>query len=255
VPTRPDGGRGARSGCQAVGTASLTSPSGPRPPGKWWRSMRARTERRRDAFVLFACIGRTRTNASSGGRRRGCRRRPTSRHRRGHPYPAHKTPAAGSPPAETHPAPRAPANNVTVHYRQDARAVGGGYPGIAAGARKRPPSTAAAPRNHPQIGDSAHSRGSAGAGQPAVRQRQRSGRSRAGTGSPPGGIPPPLASRPTSRRRARTDVRVGHYSSPSLPSARQAASASARSASRAGLRIRPANQWRENSCAGPARIA
>jgi hypothetical protein len=67
--------------------------------------------------------------------------------------------------------------------------------------------TAAAPRNHPQIGDSTQSRGSAAAAQPAARPPPRLGFLAPGQGSPPPGIPPPPASRPASRRQARTDGR------------------------------------------------
>jgi hypothetical protein len=68
---------------------------------------------------------------------------------------------------------------VTAKYWQDAPAAsGGGYPGI--DTRSDTPAVASGGcAEPPQIGDSAHSRASAAAAQPAARRRPRLGVSRA----------------------------------------------------------------------------
>jgi hypothetical protein len=91
------------------------------------------------------------------------------------------TPAAGIAPAETNPAARVPGDQRNRELQPglrgcERRRLSADRFGRAA----RPPSTAAAPRNHPQIGDSAELRGSAAAAQPAARPRL--GVSRVATG-------------------------------------------------------------------------
>jgi hypothetical protein len=108
---------------------------------------------------------------------------------------------AASPGRGTQRAFRLPEGRNRAPYRQHARASsGGGYPGSDGGARRAgPPSIAAAPRNLPQIGDGAHSRGGAAAvnlprggrrgttcrAAAAAVRRSRVGRARRAPGSPP----------------------------------------------------------------------
>jgi hypothetical protein len=178
--------------------------------------MPARAERGGDAFVLVRLNppqGRTRRPggppagvpaapdqpAARGAARRGAGGARTSRQPAGPParvpaapdQPAPPTPpltsprnaGGGIPLAETYPAPRAAANRLT----RELQAAPPGcerwrLSGDRCGRSARPQSTTAAPRNHPDIGDSAHSRGSAAAPEPAARQRPAAGGSRVGTG-------------------------------------------------------------------------